>query len=71
MNIGLNTSYVFGVRRSLKELKRAAIMTSLQDQLCKAGFPSSVLRARLVASMLQKSDWYDITVRGFRVIQCV
>ena len=43
-------------------------MASLQEQLCEEGFPSSRERAGLVASILQRSDWYDITVRSGCVI---
>lgn len=43
-------------------------MTSLQEQLCSYGFPSSRERAGLVALILQRSDWYDITVRSGCVI---
>ena len=43
-------------------------MASLQEQLCEEGFPSSCERAGLVASILQRSDWYDIIVRSGCVI---
>ena len=37
-------------------------MTSLREQLCKEGFPTSHERASVVALLLQKNDWYDIMV---------
>ena len=36
-------------------------MTSLAEQLLKAGFPSSGLRAKQIRDILHESDWYDIT----------
>ena len=37
-------------------------MTSLREQLCKEGFPTSHERASVVALILQTNDWYDIMV---------